>query len=163
VGNLHDFKMKDIDGRERDLATLDGKVVLVVNVASRCGLTPQYDGLERLYGEFGKRGLEILGFPCNQFMQQEPGSEAEIKKFCSLQYGVTFPMFSKLEVNGPGRAPLYAWLAADESGPEPAGDIKWNFGKFLIGKDGAVRARFAPKVEPCSAEVKQAVEAALAD
>lgn len=163
MATLHDFKMKDIDGRERDLASLAGKAVLIVNVASRCGLTPQYDGLERLYGEFGKRGLEILGFPCNQFMQQEPGSEAEIKQFCSREYGVTFPLFSKIEVNGPGRAPLYAWLTADESGPEPAGDVQWNFGKFLIGPDGAVRARFSPQVEPCSAEVKAAIEDALAD
>jgi len=163
MGNLHDFKMKDIDGRERNLASFAGKAVLIVNVASRCGLTPQYDGLERLYGEFGQQGLEILGFPCNQFMQQEPGSEAEIKQFCSLEYGVSFPLFSKIEVNGPGRAPLYAWLASDDSGPEPAGDIKWNFGKFLIGKDGSVRARFAPPVEPCSAEVKAAIEDALAD
>jgi glutathione peroxidase len=163
MSNLHEFKMKDIDGRERDLSELDGKVVLVVNVASRCGLTPQYDGLERLYGEYAGKGLEILGFPCNQFMQQEPGSEAEIKQFCSLEYGVTFPMFSKIEVNGPGRAPLYDWLAADTSGPEEAGDIKWNFGKFLIGKDGQVRARFSPQVEPCSADVKSAVERALAE
>lgn len=163
MARLHDFKVKDIDGRERDLASFDGKVVLVVNVASRCGLTPQYDGLERLYGEFGKQGLEILGFPCNQFSKQEPGSDADIKQFCSLQYGVTFPMFSKIKVNGPERIPLYEWLCADESGPEAAGDIKWNFGKFLIGRDGAVRARFAPQIEPCSADVKQAIEAALAD
>lgn len=161
MGNLHEYKMSDIDGKERDLAELDGKVVLVVNVASKCGLTPQYDGLQRLYDEFRARGVEILGFPCNQFMGQEPGSESEIKEFCSVNYGVTFPLFSKVEVNGEGRAPLYTWLTAEECGPEEAGDVKWNFGKFLVGKDGAVRARFDPSVEPCAAEVKQAIEDAL--
>jgi glutathione peroxidase len=135
--------------------------VLVVNVASKCGLTPQYDGLQRLYDEFRDRGFEILGFPCNQFAGQEPGTEAEVKSFCSLNYGVQFPLFSKIEVNGPGRAPLYDWLCSADVGPEPAGDIKWNFGKFLIGRDGAVCARFDPSVEPCSKELKSAVEAAL--
>jgi len=161
MSNLHDFKVKDIEGREQDLGELAGKVVLVVNVASKCGLTPQYDGLQRLYGEYRGRGLEVLGFPCNQFMGQEPGTEAEIQEFCTVQFGVTFPMFSKVEVNGPGQAPLYAWLTAETVGPEEAGDVKWNFGKFLIGKDGKVVARFSPQVEPCSAEIKQAVEDAL--
>lgn len=163
MASLHDFEMKDIDGNERDLSELEGKVVLVVNVASKCGLTPQYDGLQRLYDEFHRRGVEILGFPCNQFMGQEPGSEKDIKEFCTVQFGVTFPMFSKIDVNGEGRAPLYEWLTAAQCGPEEAGDVKWNFGKFLVGKDGAVRARFDPSVEPCSAEVKQAIEDALAD
>jgi glutathione peroxidase len=163
MGNLHDFTMRDIEGRDRDLGELAGKVVLVVNVASKCGLTPQYDGLQRLYGDYAGRGLEILGFPCNQFMGQEPGSEAEIREFCSVNYGVTFPMFSKIEVNGPGRAPLYDWLTAAEVGPEEAGDVKWNFGKFLVGKDGEIRARFGPQVEPCAEEVKRAIDEALAD
>ena len=161
MGKLHEFEMKDIDGRTRKLSELAGRPVLVVNVASKCGLTPQYDGLERLYKEFRGRGLEILAFPCNQFMGQEPGSEAEIKEFCTTNFGVSFPLFAKIEVNGAGRAPLYAWLTASECGPEPAGDVKWNFGKFLIGRDGEVRARFAPKVEPCAAEVKRAIEDAL--
>lgn len=158
---LSDFETTDIDGRAKPLSDFDGKVVLVVNVASKCGLTPQYDGLQRLHDEFHDRGFEILGFPCNQFAGQEPGTEAEVKRFCSLNYGVRFPMFSKIEVNGPGRAPLYEWLCSAEVGPEPAGDIKWNFGKFLIGRDGAVCARFDPSVEPCSKELKAAVEAAL--
>lgn len=161
MGNLHGFKMKDIDGSERDLGDYAGKVVLVVNVASKCGLTPQYDGLQRLYDELSPKGLEILGFPCNQFMGQEPGSEVEIKAFACENYNVTFPLFSKIEVNGDGQDPLYAWLTAATCGPEEAGDVKWNFGKFLVGKDGAIRARFGPQVEPCSAEVKRAIEDAL--
>jgi glutathione peroxidase len=160
--NFYDFSATDIDGAERPLSEWKDKVVLVVNVASKCGLTPQYDGLQRLYDEFRQQGVEILGFPCNQFMGQEPGSEAEIKDFCTIQYGVTFPLFSKLEVNGAGRSPLYAWLTASEVGPEEAGDVKWNFGKFLIGRDGEIRARFAPQTEPCSEEIKQAITAALA-
>ncbi|MBW2229040.1 MAG: glutathione peroxidase [Deltaproteobacteria bacterium] len=160
--SLYDFSVPDIDGSERPLSEWKDKVVLVVNVASKCGLTPQYDGLQRLYDEYRGQGVEILGFPCNQFMQQEPGSEAEIKEFCTLEYGVTFPLFSKVEVNGDGCDPLYAWLTASEVGPEEAGDVKWNFGKFLIGRDGQIRARFAPQTEPCSDEVVQAITAALA-
>jgi glutathione peroxidase len=136
---------------------------LVVNVASKCGLTPQYDGLQRLYDEYRRQGVEVLGFPCNQFGSQEPGTGEEIKSFCEIQYGVGFPLFAKLEVNGQGRAPLYAWLTAAEAGPADAGDISWNFEKFLIGRDGQIRARFAPPVEPCSDEVRQALEAALGD
>jgi glutathione peroxidase len=160
--SFYDFSARNIDGGEHLLSEWKDKVVLVVNVASKCGLTPQYDGLQRLYDEYRSQGVEILGFPCNQFMQQEPGSESEIKQFCSIQYGVTFPLFSKIEVNGEGRDPLYAWLTASEVGPDEAGDVKWNFGKFLIGRDGQIRARFAPQVEPCSEEVKQALVAALA-
>jgi glutathione peroxidase len=163
MNNLHEFSMRDIDGDERSLDEWSGKVVLVVNVASKCGLTPQYDGLQRLYDEYRGQGVEILAFPCNQFMEQEPGSESEIKDFCEIQFGVTFPLFSKTRVNGEGRAPLYAWLAGATVGPEEAGDIKWNFGKFLVGKDGNVRARFAPQTEPCAGEVKQAIDAALAE
>jgi glutathione peroxidase len=162
MDNLHDFTMQDIDGKQRSLSEFEGKVVLVVNVASKCGLTPQYDGLQRLYDEYRRQGVEILAFPCNQFMEQEPGSESEIKEFCSVQFGVTFPLFAKTMVNGEGRAPLYAWLAGAEVGPEESGDIKWNFGKFLVGKDGGLRARFAPQTEPCGDEIKQAIEEALA-
>jgi glutathione peroxidase len=161
MSNLYDFKMTDIDGAEVDFAEFEGKAVLVVNVASKCGLTPQYEGLQRLYDEYRRQGLEVLGFPCNQFAGQEPGSDDDVKSFCTLQFGVNFPMFSKIDVNGDGRAPIYDWLSSADVGPEEAGDIKWNFGKFLIGKDGAVRARFDPSVEPCSDEVKTAVEAAL--
>jgi len=159
--NLHDFTMKDIDGNDRSLSEYKDKAVLIVNVASKCGLTPQYDGLQRLYEKYQGRGLEILGFPCNQFMGQEPGTEAEIKEFCSLNYNVSFPLFSKIEVNGDGRHALYAWLTAETVGPEDAGDIKWNFGKFLIGKDGSVKARFGPQVEPEAGEVVGAIDEEL--
>ncbi len=161
MSTLHDFSLTDIDGNEKKLSDFDGKAVLVVNVASKCGLTPQYDGLQRLYDEFRHQGLEVLGMPCNQFMGQEPGTEAEIKEFCEVQYGVTFPLFGKVEVNGEGRDPLYAWLCASDVGPEEAGDVKWNFGKFLIGRDGQIAARFSPQVEPCSDELKSAVRKLL--
>jgi glutathione peroxidase len=150
MANLYDFKVKDIDGGNVALADYKDKVVLIVNVASKCGLTPQYEGLQRLYDEYRRQGFELLAFPCNQFMEQEPGNPAEIKEFCSVQYGVTFPLHAKLEVNGEGRPPLFMWLTAAEAGPEESGDIKWNFGKFLIGKDGQVAGRFGPQVEPCS-------------
>jgi len=158
---LHDFTLTDIDGREQSLADYKDKVVLVVNVASKCGLTPQYDGLKRLFYEFRHEGFEVLGFPCNQFMGQEPGTESEIKDFCTIQFGIDFPLFSKIEVNGEGRDPLYAWLCASEAGPAEGGDVKWNFEKFLVGKDGVVLARFAPQVEPCAQDVKDAVKRAL--
>ena len=161
MGTLHDFSVVDIDGTQRSLDDLQGKVVLIVNVASKCGLTPQYDGLQRLYLEYRERGLEILGFPCNQFAGQEPGTESEIKDFCSIQYGVEFPLFSKIDVNGSGREPLYQWLTASNVGPEEAGDVKWNFGKFLVGPDGELLGRFDPSVEPCSEDIKSAIEQAL--
>ncbi len=161
MSNLYDFTMQDIDGTACALSEFKGKVVLVVNVASKCGLTPQYDGLQRLYDEYRSRGLEVIAFPCNQFLDQEPGTEREIKDFCSLQFGVTFPLFSKIEVNGDARVPLYAWLCEEQSAPAEPGDIKWNFEKFLVGKDGALRARFAPQVEPCAQEVRDALEQAL--
>lgn len=159
--SVHGFQHPDIDGEATSLERYAGKALLIVNVASRCGLTSQYTGLEALQKTYGPRGLVVLGFPCNQFMGQEPGTEAEIKTFCATEYGVSFPMFSKLEVNGPGRHPLYAWLCAQDLAPEGAGDIQWNFGKFLIGKDGQPLARFSPRVEPESPELKQAIEAAL--
>jgi glutathione peroxidase len=158
---LHDFKVKGIRGDDCALTAFEGRVCLIVNVASQCGLTPQYDGLQRLYSEYADQGLEILGFPCNQFGAQEPGTEDEIATFCETNYGVQFPMFSKLDVNGAGRDPLYAWLTSEETGPDPAGDIAWNFGKFLVGRDGAVLARFDPPTEPCSDAVKQKIEEAL--
>lgn len=149
-----DFTLKRLDGTEQNLADYAGKLVLIVNTASKCGLTPQYEGLEQLYRDYSSRGLVILGFPCNQFMGQEPGSAAEIAEFCSLTYDVTFPMFAKLEVNGPGESPLYTWLKADHPG-----DIEWNFAKFLIGRDGKVAERFAPTVLP--ADLVPAIESRL--
>ncbi|HEU4429643.1 MAG TPA: redoxin domain-containing protein, partial [Myxococcota bacterium] len=122
-GSLHDFSQKTIDGTQQSLADYEGKVLLVVNVASRCGLTPQYAGMQALHDEYRARGFSVLGFPCNQFAGQEPGSEAEIKTFCSTKYGVTFPLFAKLDVNGAGRAPLYAWLTSQATKPDGAGDI----------------------------------------
>jgi glutathione peroxidase len=158
---LHDFTAKSIDGEKRSLRDFEGKAVLVVNVASRCGLTPHYAGLQKLYEAQAARGLEVLGFPCNQFGAQEPGTEAEVKAFCTTRYGVTFPMFSKIEVNGAGRHPLYAWLAGEPSAPEGPGDIKWNFTKFVIGRDGTLVARFDPRTEPGDPKLAAAIEKAL--
>ena len=159
---LHDFTARDISGADRSLGELAGKVALVVNVASKCGLTPHYAGLQKLYETHRERGLEVLGFPCNQFAGQEPGSEAEIEEFCSLRYGVEFPLFAKIEVNGAGRHPLYAWLAGEATAPEGPGDIAWNFTKFLVGRDGRVLARFAPPTAPDAPELVAALERALA-
>jgi len=159
--SFHDFRARGIDGQERSLADYKGKVALVVNVASKCGLTPQYEGLEKLYEAQRARGLEVLGFPCNQFMGQEPGTDAEVQEFCTLTYGVQFPLFSKIEVKGPGQHPLYAWLTSVDAKPEGPGDIKWNFGKFVIGKDGAVVARFAPPTAPDDPALVAAIEKAL--
>ena len=161
MANLYDFHVKSIRGDDCALSTFEGKVCLVVNVASACGLTPQYDGLQRLYSEYKSQGLEILGFPCNQFGAQEPGTDSEIAKFCETNFGVEFPMFSKLDVNGEGRDPLYGWLTGEEIGPEGSGDIAWNFAKFLVGRDGSLIARFDPPTEPCAEAVKQKIEAAL--
>ncbi len=158
---LHDFSARTISGKDSSLRDYDGKVALVVNVASKCGLTPQYKGLETLFETYRARGLEVLGFPCNQFAGQEPGSDAEVQEFCSLTYGVSFPMFSKIDVNGVSRHPLYAWLSAEDAKPEGAGDIKWNFGKFLIGRDGKVIARFAPPTAPEDPALVAAIEKAL--
>lgn len=159
--NAHDFSHPNIKGEPTSLSTYSGQVKLIVNVASKCGLTPQYEGLEKLQKNYSDRGLVVLGFPCNQFAGQEPGTEAEIQTFCSTTYGVTFPMFSKLEVNGDGRHPLYAWLTTQETQPEGPGDVSWNFGKFLVGRDGEVLARFAPSTEPSDQQVVQAIEKAL--
>jgi glutathione peroxidase len=160
---IHDFELKNIDGKAQKLSAYKGKVVLVVNVASKCGLTPQYKGLEALYEEKQDAGFVVLGFPCNQFGGQEPGSDAEVAAFCSTKYDVSFPLFSKLDVNGASRAPLYAWLTAEKTKPDGPGDIAWNFAKFVVGKDGRVKARFNPRVEPSSAELKSAIDDALAE
>lgn len=151
---LSDFTLPLLDGTPQSLEAYAGDVVLVVNTASKCGLTPQYEGLEALYRQYAGQGLVIVGFPCNQFMGQEPGTAEEIAEFCSITYDVSFPLYGKLEVNGPGESPLYSWLKA-----EHPGDIEWNFAKFLIGRDGQVIQRFAPTVVP--ADLAPAIEQAL--
>ncbi|MGD0897266.1 MAG: glutathione peroxidase [Thermoguttaceae bacterium] len=156
------FKMKSLDGKEVDLAKYQGKVVMVVNVASKCGLTPQYKQLQALNDKYEKDGLVILGFPCNQFLHQEPGTAEEIQKFCTVNYGVTFPLLAKIEVNGDGACPLYKYLTALDTRPTGAGKISWNFEKFVIGRSGEVVARFAPKTTPDAPEVLKVIEAELA-
>jgi glutathione peroxidase len=156
------FTVKSITGQDVDLAKYKGKVLLVVNVASECGLTGQYEPLEALYEKYGEQGLVVLGFPCNQFGKQEPGSDAQIAEFCTTQYKVKFPMFSKIEVNKEGAAPLYKHLTSLDTKPKGKGPIGWNFEKFLIGKSGEVVARFAPQTEPDSKEVVASIEAELA-
>ncbi|HEY2415090.1 MAG TPA: glutathione peroxidase, partial [Pirellulaceae bacterium] len=145
--------MKSITGQDVDLSDYKGKVVLMVNVASKCGYTPQYEGLESLYEKYQDKGFAVLGFPCNQFLWQEPGSDAQIADFCSKTYHVKFPMFSKIDVNGKAAAPLYQYLTALDTKPAKKGKISWNFEKFVIGKDGQVVARFAPGTEPDSKEI----------
>src|SRR5262245_57969237 len=154
---VHDFSAKTITGQAKNLADYKGQALLVVNVASECGLTPQYAGLEALNKKYRERGLRVLGFPANEFGAQEPGTEAEIKTFCETKYGVSFDMFAKVKVKGDGIHPLFKWLTG-----ETGGDIKWNFGKFLIGKNGEILSRFEPNVEPQSPELTQAIEKALA-
>lgn len=158
--SLYDIPLKDIDGKAASLKPYQGKVMLLVNVASKCGYTPQYTALEAAYQKYQAQGLVICGFPCNQFGGQEPGTDAEIKQFCSSKYSVTFPMFDKLEVNGANRHPLYVALAGASS-PFP-GDIRWNFTKFLVGRDGKILNRFDSAVKPDAPEVTKAIEAALA-
>ena len=154
----YDFSATDIDGQPRDLSEYAGKALLIVNVASECGFTPQYTGLEKLWQDYRDRGLVVLGFPCDQFGHQEPGDEAEIKNFCSLNYDVDFPLFSKIDVNGKDTHPLYKWLK-DEKGGMLGSAIKWNFTKFLVGRDGKVRKRYAPTDTPES--LSKDIEAAL--
>lgn len=158
---LYDFTAKTIDGTEQSLRDYAGKVVLVTNVASQCGLTPHYAGLQELYANFGDRGLVVLGFPCNQFGSQEPGTENEIKTFCETKFGVTFPMFGKIDVNGANRHPLYEFLTGQATQPDGPGDIQWNFAKFLIDRSGNVVARFAPTAKPVSDEIVGAIEKLL--
>ena len=160
AGSIFEIPVKDIDGKDASLNAYKGKVMLIVNVASKCGFTPQYEGLEALQKKYQGKGFTVLGFPCNQFGGQEPGTNDQIKQFCSSTYHVTFPLFDKIDVNGEHRHPLYGALAGKES-PYP-GDIKWNFGKFLIGRDGKILKRFDSKVKPDSLEMTEAIEAALA-
>jgi glutathione peroxidase len=160
ANSVFDITVKDIKGADVSLDAYRGKVLLIVNVASKCGYTRQYTGLEVLYGKYQEQGLVVLGFPCNQFGGQEPGTEAEIAEFCSTKFNVKFPLFAKIEVNGPGRAPLYTFLTGE--GAKFPGKVAWNFNKFLVGRDGQVIARYESKVAPESAELIAAVEAALA-
>lgn len=158
--SLYDIPLKDINGKDASLKDYKGKVLLIVNVASFCGNTPQYAGLENLYQKYKDKGFVVLGFPCNQFGKQEPGSNEEIKEFCSKKYNVTFPMFDKLEVKGANQHPLYKELSGKDA-PFP-GDVGWNFGKFLVGRDGKILKRIDPRVKPESPEVVKAIEDALA-
>lgn len=160
AGSIYDIPLKDIDGNNTSLKPYQGKVLLIVNVASKCGFTPQYTALEATYQKYKDQGLVVLGFPCNQFAHQEPGTDAEIKQFCTSKYDVSFPMFDKIEVNGANRNPLYVLLAGEGS-PFP-GNIGWNFTKFVIGRDGKILNRFASPVKPDSAEMTHAIETALA-
>ena len=148
MSTVHDFSARDIDGNEQALSQYKGKALLIVNVASKCGFTKQYSGLEALQKQFHGKGFAVLGFPCDQFGHQEPGDEAEIKNFCTLTYDVTFPMFAKINVNGSAAHPLYEWLKKEKTGLLGIGAIKWNFTKFLVDRDGNVVKRYAPSDEP---------------
>ena len=159
--SIYDFTMKSIDGQQVSLKTYSGKVVMLVNVASKCGFTPQYAGLEKLYERYKDRGFVIVGVPANNFAQQEPGTNEEIKKFCSNKYNVTFPMMSKVSVLGENETPLYQYLTDKSQDPQYGGDIKWNFTKFLFDRHGKAIARFEPATTPDSPEVQNAIEAAL--
>jgi glutathione peroxidase len=161
ANNAYEFQMKAIDGKPADLAAYKGKVSLLVNVASKCGYTPQYEGLEALYRKYQSKGLVVLGFPANNFGSQEPGSDAEIATFCKRTYDVSFPMFSKISVKGQDQAPLYQYLTSTDANSKTAGDVRWNFTKFLVGKDGRVLARFESGVKPDAPELLEAIEAAL--
>lgn len=156
---IYDFEVKTIDGAKTTLKPYQGKVLLIVNVASACGLTPQYKGLQELYNEYHGKGFEVLGFPCNQFGAQEPGTEAEIKDFCSSRFDVNFPMFSKIEVNGDKAHPLYQYLKKEKAGKDGKPDIEWNFAKFLVDDKGKVVERFPARTEP--AEIKGRIEELL--
>lgn len=158
-----DFQVQDIDGKTVDLSKYKGEVVLIVNTASQCGLTPQYKGLEAIYEKYKKQGFDILAFPANEFGQQEPGTNSEIKTFCSTKYNVSFPLFSKIVVKDEGIHPLYQYLTSKDTNPKFAGKIKWNFTKFLVNRKGEVIARFEPQVTPESDTVTKAIEAALAE
>jgi glutathione peroxidase len=148
MASVYDFTARDIDGNERSLAEFQGKTLLIVNVASKCGFTPQYTGLEALWRDDKDKGLVVLGFPCDQFGHQEPGDEAEIRNFCSTSYDVSFPMFAKIEVNGDGAHPLYKWLKSEGKGILGSESIKWNFTKFLVDRNGQVVKRYAPTDTP---------------
>ncbi|HEY7494788.1 MAG TPA: glutathione peroxidase [Candidatus Tectomicrobia bacterium] len=156
------FQMQSLAGQAVDFAQYEDKVLLIVNVASECGYTPQYQGLQALYARYAPDGLLVLGFPCNQFGQQEPGTAAQIATFCERHYSVTFPMFAKVDVNGQNQCALYQYLTSPDTNAQTAGPIRWNFEKFLLGRDGTVVARFPSHVEPLSAPIIQAIERALA-
>jgi glutathione peroxidase len=156
--SLHDIPVHTLNGDPSSLGSLAGKTLLVVNVASKCGLTPQYEGLERLHERFADQGFAVVGFPCNQFGGQEPGTADEIAEFCSATYGVDFPLFEKLEVNGPGRHPIYQQLTAVADADGEAGDVQWNFEKFLLRPDGTVAGRFRPRTDPEDPALVAAIE-----
>ena len=160
VNTIYDFKAQSISGKEIGLSDFKGKVMLIVNTASKCGFTPQFGGLEALYNTYAGNGLVVVGFPCNQFGSQDPGADGEIAEFCQINYGVSFPMMGKVDVNGPAAHPLYKWLSAEAPGLLGSKSIKWNFTKFLVGKDGQVIKRYAPTDKP--AALAKDVEAALA-
>ncbi len=157
--SIYDFECETIDGKAQPLSKFKGKVLLIVNTASKCGFTPQYDGLEALYKKHKKGGLEVLGFPCNQFGNQEPGTNEDIQNFCSSKFDVSFPLFAKVDVNGSGTHPLYQYLKEEAPGVLGSSGVKWNFTKFLVDKDGNVLERFAPKTKP--EEIESAIEKAL--
>ena len=159
TAELYNFSVLDIDNQSRQLDEYKGKVLLIVNVASKCGLTPQYEGLEAMYRKYHDKGFEILGFPCNQFLSQEPGDEAEIKSFCPTQYDVSFPLFSKIDVNGANTAPLYKYLKEEAPGALNSKAVKWNFTKFLVARDGLKVTRFSPQTKPES--MKEEIEKLL--
>lgn len=159
MSSLHDFSANSLAGKKLDLSAYKGKLALVVNTASECGLTPQYAGLESLQKKYKDRGLEVLGFPCNQFGAQEPGTAVEIGAFCQKNYGVSFQMFDKIEVNGAGAHPIYQWLKKEAAGSAPAEDIEWNFAKFLVGRDGKVIRRYPAKTRP--EDIAKDIEALL--
>jgi len=160
MSTVYDFEARQINGQNVPLSEFTGKVMLIVNTASQCGFTPQFGGLEELHKNYGGKGLAVLGFPCNQFGSQDPGSDGEISEFCQVNYGVSFPMMSKIDVKGPAAHPLYKWLSAEAPGLLGSKSIKWNFTKFLVGKNGQVIKRYAPTDKP--ADIAQDIEAALA-
>ena len=160
MSSVYEFEATDIQGKTVKLSRYKGKALLIVNTASACGFTPQFGGLEELHKTFGPQGLVVLGFPCNQFGAQDPGDNSEIAEFCQLNYGVSFPMMGKIDVNGPAAHPLYQWLSTEAPGLLGSKAIKWNFTKFLVGKDGQVRKRYAPQDGPAS--LARYIEAALA-
>lgn len=159
--SIYDFTLKDIEGKDVKLSSFKGKVVMLVNVASKCGFTPQYEGLQKVYAKYQGQGLVILGFPANNFMGQEPGTNEEIKTFCSTKYNVTFPIFSKISVKGPDINPLYKFLTDKTTDPDFGGDISWNFNKFLVDRNGRIIARFNSPEKPEGEKVTQAIETAL--
>ncbi len=161
MSTLYEFTVKDIDGKDRSLGEFSGKVLLIVNVASKCGFTPQYAGLEALYEKYKGRGFVVLGFPANNFLWQEPGSDQDIKAFCTRKYDVTFPMFAKVSVKGRDKSPLYRFLTDKKANPATGGEIGWNFTKFLVDKNGKAVARFGSSVKPEAPELVRAIEEAL--